>query len=194
MDAFDACVLAYKALLDIGYDFTVGAKGKVFRFRICFDKESFYHVAGLHYVSDIQSLKNRKQANEKIFSGEINGAQIMRSVHYHEIANRLQGIARLERMIDENKIVFQFNTAIAHWSKIKAKYLLADDNGMLVFLDGENNDLLPVSLFHPESKDYCTGQKRLTTLKIVKRWKKSGVAREIYRSKAYKENIPKDKP
>lgn len=175
MDLLKECVIEYKKLLSYRYHFLLGRKGKSKEFVLTFDEADFHHLAGLHKLKDNAKLQYGKRADilNAILHDEINLEQIKKSVFYDNMAMRLEPLSHLERILDDNQLVFRYNEKVHKYSIIKAEYLLEgyyNTNVVYLFLGerGSENTQMCRTFFPKRDKDYTVGQPRYTLLKKEK--------------------------
>ena len=154
---------AFQNLLDIEYDFLIARKGVTVPVRVVFHKSHFYHLAGLHYLTDIQLLRgDREKLFNRIILGEITDADIEKSHFYKKIESRLKELKNLESYFDSNTLVFKYNSITANFSLIKADYLLESKTEMMTtytFLaKNADNNFFCKSFFPKDKQDYSFGQ------------------------------------
>lgn len=78
-----------------------------------------------------------------IISGKITNELIQKSAFYEQMKGRIIPLMGLEKMLDENNIVFRYNKKVQKFSLIKADYLLegnAKEIPAFLFLGKRNND------------------------------------------------------
>ena len=178
---------AFEKLLNTEYIFVVAKKGVEAKIHLLFQKQHFYHIAGLHYLIDIQSLRgDRTVIFEKILKKQIE-ADIKKSNFYNKIANRVELLLQLQNILDSNDTVFHYNETYNSFSAIKAEYLLENrilDKNVFLFLDKNIDGKYFCRSFFPQDwKDYTKGQQKWTVLykeKII-----SGQTEVLYRHKNF---------
>ncbi len=176
MDILYRSAQAFAQLLDCEYDIVIGRKGRSVAFTIAFDKAHFHHLAGLHKLRDsgIFLRGKREHIFEAILDGEITLAQVEKSAYFKGIAQRMENLALLESLLDDNHLVFRYQPEKAGYSKIQADFLLAHQlnaQEFYLFLVEEvgSNRQICTSFFPKETMDYTKGQMKYTLLKKVKR-------------------------
>jgi hypothetical protein len=203
-------VKKYNAFLNNEYELILGRKGKSKIIRIVFDKLSWFHVGGLHYLTDIDINQNRR-STEKFFvdiiEGKITEDYFKASSSYYVIQDRLELLSRLDQIIEglDNKHVsiYSFSKKSAKfYTTIDGDYLIVDlrsanlpVNLFLVFEKVDENTIKPMSVFYPEidsktgkTLDYAEGQMKYTVLCNTKKDTITGAITEIYRNPNYKED------
>ena len=175
MDLLLQCALNFERLIPYQYHMIIGRKGKTLDFTVSFDMADFHHLAGLHKLRDNVRFQTGKRSDimQEILEGRLTLSTAMQSAFFHEMEPRLSPLVELERFLDNNEIIFRYNSKANIFSAIKADYLLQNDlNNMPIYLfltqrSGENT--LGCRTFFPKSeKDYAQGQPRYTLLKKEK--------------------------
>lgn len=169
----NACI-KYKNLLDKEYYFILGRKQKETYIQLNFSKIEFYHICGLHKLSDILELSNpnKSQIFDDIFDGKITSELCKKSTHYSEIDERIALIENLENFLDSNKTIFKFNNLTNTFSLIEADYILKNSDtykNMYVFIskEGKNSNTYFCRSAFPRDKserDYAIGHTSYTLL------------------------------
>lgn len=169
----NACI-KYKNLLDKEYYFILGRKQKETYIQLNFSKIEFYHICGLHKLSDILELNNpnKSQIFDDIFDGKITSELCKKSTHYSEIDERIALIENLENFLDSNKTIFKFNNLTNTFSLIEADYILKNSDtykNMYVFIskEGKNSNTYFCRSAFPRDKserDYAIGHTSYTLL------------------------------
>jgi hypothetical protein len=177
MDILQECALAFQELLVYEYHFVIGRKGQMKEFYLNFDKADFHHIAGLHKLKDIAQIQQgmRDKIFDQIISGGISLSLIEKSAYYGQMRGRILPLTDLEKMLDDNQMIFRYNEKIHKFSLIKADYLLEGQANLIpsfLFL-GKRNDSeteqMCRTFFRIEDKDYTKGQPRYTLLKKEKK-------------------------
>lgn len=172
---------AFSKLLNIRYKIIVGRKGQLVNINLEFEATEFVHLTGLHKLTDNEFL--RTAPREKVFqaalNNNINYSTISKSVRFLNIYNRIEYFAHLESMLDNNEIIFKYNTNRNTFSLIQADYLLQsqyNQKNMYIFIDKQpNSDTYFCRSFFPKGKkDYTVGQAKYTLLYKEKINKQSG--------------------
>lgn len=91
-----------------------------------------------------------------------------------QIENRFEPLALVEQLLDDNRLVFRYNTKLNQFSLIEADYLLSTpfENSDIYIFIAEHKDTGKYfcrSFFPKEKKDYTEGQSRYTMLYKEKR-------------------------
>lgn len=171
----------FKRLLDIEYDILLGKKGKEVNVALIFRDIDFHHLAGLQYIEDMPDLK---RSRDKVFADLCKDSflreKIYRSVFYSKIEDRIKALNRLEDMLDNENLIFNYDYRINKASKIKADLLIQSSNGgqtiTYIFsekIEKECKDDVPKkvyckSIFPKNNIDYTLYQSKYTILKINK--------------------------
>ena len=177
MDLIQQAALAFQTLLTYEYHFVIGRKGKVKDFYLTFEKSDFHHLLGLHKLRDIAQIQQGKREKifDKIIEGNISMDLVMKSVYYEQMKERIIPLIDLEKMLDNNEMIFHYNEKVHKFSLIKADYLLEGDANKIpvfLFLGKRNEDeklQMCRTFFNIGDKDYTEGQPRYTLLKKEKR-------------------------
>lgn len=170
MDKLTKCVTAFNKLLDMQYRIILGRKGKTTELNITFSKLDFHHLMGLGKLKDLRiATRNRGLVFDEILTGKTTYETISKSRYIHLIENRFYPLAHIEKLFDDNHLIFRYNTKLNHFSLIEADYLLATPyagNDIYIFLACHNDtgQYFCRSFFPREKKDYTKGQAVYTML------------------------------
>lgn len=183
MDLLQECALVFQTLFAYEYHFVIGRKGQLREFYLTFEKADFHHLSGLHKLKDIAQIQQgmRGKIFEQILNGNISSELIEKSAYYEQMRGRILPLTDLEKMLDDNKMIFRYNEKVHKFSLIKADYLLegqANSIPSFLFLGKRNDDEMEQmcrTFFRIEDKDYTEGQPQYTLLKKEKRHLPSGV-------------------
>lgn len=156
-------VNAFEKLLDIEYDIVIARKGVSVNLHIVFHKNHFFHLAGIHYLTDVQYLRgDREILFDKIKKSEIDSSKIEKSKLYKNIENRVKLLKNLESYFDSNDMIFKYNDTLNTFSLVKADYLLehTENNSKVFTFLSKNPDenYFCRSFFPQEKQDYSFGQ------------------------------------
>lgn len=142
----------YTFFLDCGINFTVA-----------FKKSHFYHLMGLHKLTDIAQLQKSQHnsANSvyrNIMNGYIKFDDIVKSSHYSEIASRLQFFTDVDSVIN-SKVIIDFDYTKVQRTSILANYILFKDYGEMkahycFAYDRNGKDLYYPETFFVHNSDY----------------------------------------
>lgn len=182
MELLKGCAVAFQRLLGYEYHFVIGRKGQIREFYVTFQASDFHHLAGLHKLKDIAQIQQgmREKVFEKIITGEISQTLIEKSEYYEQMQGRLLPLRELEKILDDNEIVFRYNEKVHKFSLIKAEYLLEGQVRLVpvyLFLGKRSDDELNQmcrTFFRKGDKDYTQGQPRYTLLKKEKKDVRTG--------------------
>ena len=190
----EKCLSNYDKLIHTKYIFVIGRKNQVCELSICFDKYDFFHLAGLHYLSDIRQFHgSREKIYDKLQTGEISPSIIEKSVHYSKIEGRVDALSELAELLESDKLIFRFNSSSSIETTIDHDYLVElnkyDSPRFLFLKELSDNVFHGVSLFPMGYKDYTVGETRWTILKVSKLnlSAKDSEPVIVYQSPSYKE-------
>lgn len=178
MDLLQMSAIEFNKLIKYQYHFKIARKNVLKEFVLNFEKEDFYHLAGLHKLKDIAKVQERKHSTvfQNILDGEITLNNIIRSDMYSEMENRLLPLTHLQYCLESNQIIFQYLEKNIKFSRIQADYLTEyADNADIVFLflrerrSAKNKDDISKvcceSIFpRSEGRDFSFGQPVYTLL------------------------------
>ena len=178
---------SYTNLLDIEYHIILGKKNRNISLSILFTKNHFFHLAGLHYLTDRTTILfgDRALLFYKILNGIITKKQIESSLFYSEIKDRIEYLSFLESIMDSNDTVFKYNPQIQAFSFIQADFLLKNQvqsRNVFVFLsqDAASGKYFCRSFFPQIDKDYSENQTNWTLLYKKKIQKSTGQEVVLY--------------
>lgn len=162
-------IAVYESLRVFQYRITI-ENGTVLLLKL--NRESYHHLAGLHYLDDMPDISNPK-SRHKIYNdikrGKISEERIKSSVKYPDISQRIESFHVLEQILScgEGKIIVEFDNSKTG-SKIKAAFHLFHRDGSpfegdatyhTLFLDSENGlDYFPVTYIVEHSNLYIRNQ------------------------------------
>jgi hypothetical protein len=170
MDKLQECAKAFEKLLDKKYHIIVGRKGKTIDIALAFEVEDFHHLMGLHKLKDIEALAGKRgKVYRDALSGRISLSSLEKSTHFSQIENRIEPFSDLEKILDDNRLVFRYNEKAHSFSRIQAEFLLSTPymaHEIYVFLDRKDveEQFFCRSFFPKENKDYTVGQPAYTLL------------------------------
>ena len=191
MDKLLTTASAFSNLLNTEYEFVLGRKSITVRLKVIFHKTHFYHLAGLHYLTDIQNLKgDREILFDNIIAGKITSADLEKSVFYSKIDKRLVSLELLESLFDSDNLVFKYDQKANNFSVMEADYLMenyVNSSKIFTFLSkNPDNNYFCRSFFPMEKQDYSFGQSNWTILLKKKKDLLTDSTQELYRYKNYK--------
>ena len=165
----------------------MGKKKKNIPLSITFEKAHFFHLAGLHYLTDRTTLLygDRAQLFHKILNGTITAQQLESSKFYPKIKDRIEYLSYLEQIMDSNETVFKYNPRLEAFSAIQADFLLKNEmqsRNIFTFLsnDKASGKYFCRSFFPQINKDYSKGQTNWTLLYKKKIHKSTGEASVLF--------------
>ena len=121
MDFLYAAAISYYNLLHREYHLTGGRKGNTAEFRFRFLPENFYHLAGLHYLTDLRMFGKKEYKSDKavifkkILAHTISYETLQASAHFSEIANRVQWLHKIDGMIA--RLMFPKSTFVCYTNR-----------------------------------------------------------------------------
>ena len=136
MDKLLTCAKAFENLLHTQYKIVIGRKGKTVTLIIRFSEWDFHHLVGLGKLKDLRiARKNRRQVFEEIVSGQTTYQTLTVSRYLPQIENRFEPLGEIEKLFDDNRLVFQYNAKLNQYSLIEADYLLSSPyNGSDIYI------------------------------------------------------------
>ncbi len=138
-------VKKYDSFLNTEYNLVLGRKCKSKTIRIIFDKYSWFHVGGIHYLTDIDINLNRRSIDgfyDDITEGRITEDYFRESSNYEGIQGRIKLLSRLDEIVEslDNKL-----SCIYAFSKRDTKfYTTIDGDYLIVDLSSAEH---PINLF-----------------------------------------------
>lgn len=192
---------AYHELSQFEFKVILGKKRKTIEKTLRFHHSNFFHLAGLHKLTDLNLLDatdaNGRQLTpvkvfEKILTGELSNAFLKKSIYYPLILDRIEIILSLQHYISNHRMMFH-RICYTPGSKIRWHWLMVfqDNNKCFLFFSEEKNNanvLLPISAFLASEIDYAKGQNHYTVLKLNKFSKQNNIEQILYQNPNYKEN------
>ena len=180
MDKLMECAATYQKLLDVTYKIVLGRKGRLTELLIGFEPVYFHHLIGLHKLGDLRIARaNRERVFVDILDGKITYDSVAQSKYFHMIERLFSPFADIEKLLDQNRLVFRYNTKLNQFSLIEADYLLStphNGNDIYIFIT-ENKDTSLYfcrSFFPREQQDYTKGQTVYTMLYKEKAYRSTG--------------------
>ena len=173
------CINNYDKLLNAEYVFLIGRKNKTCELTIHFDKNDFFHLAGLHYLADLGQLHgSRETLYDSILTGSIAPQVIEESIHYDSIKSRIDALSELPSLMESGKLVFRYNGSSSFFTKIIHDYLVEftdkSPHRYLFLKEYADNFYHGISFFPKYEKDYTLGETRWTLLKVTRNTMDSG--------------------
>ena len=174
MDLLYISACEFQNLLHKQYNAVVGYKGKLTDISFYFLPSHYYHLIGLHKLSDIPkisgNLKIKMAMLKDIINRKITYDDIQKSSFIQEIAERIRYAANIKDIInsiDKGKVILGFNGK--QMTRIQADFLIPQNHSggyLHLFLNHENkkNLYVPCSFFFSNNDKYMVGQKKFTTL------------------------------
>lgn len=182
MDLLKECAYAFQKLLVYEYHFVIGRKGQKREFYLSFQESDFHHLVGLHKLKDIAQIQQgmREKIYNNILEGKLTLKQLEKSIYYEKMQDRIFPLISLEKMLDDNNMIFRYNEKLHKFSLIRADYLLegkVSEIPVFLFLgkrkDNEQEQMCR-TFFRKEYKDYTEGQPQYTLLRKEKKHIPSG--------------------
>lgn len=170
MDKLLECTRVFEKLLDTQYRIIIGRKGKTVEIIIGFSRLDFHHLMGLGKLKDLRIAKqNRETVFNEILRGIITYEGITESRYLGLIQNRFEPLMSMEHLLDDNRLVFRYNTKLNQFSLIEADYLLStphEGKDIYIFIakNEDSGTYYCRSFFPKERTDYTKGQAIYTML------------------------------
>lgn len=179
MDRLQEIALKYQDIINKKYYFEIARKQKKLTFILSFEKSDFFHMAGLHKVTDVAILHgepNKQKVFDNIVEGNISYDLLKNSRFFKSISGRLNMVEDIENILDNNQIIFKYIESRNKNSRIEADVLLENAHKMnivFIFLSDRNEiSDIPImccrSFFAMEKFDYGQKQPMYIMLKKVK--------------------------
>ena len=133
MDTIYECASKFASLKNFEYYFVVSHKRKTKSLLLNFQDSDFFHLAGFHYLSDINIPQNRHNTLKDILEKKKITDQLLNKSRFYsnpkpdrDIKSRIEHLDFLEEYLDNNNLVYIYNTQNNHYlqSFIKADYLI----------------------------------------------------------------------
>ncbi|MEG2814239.1 MAG: PBECR4 domain-containing protein, partial [Oscillospiraceae bacterium] len=97
MDILKESATKFCELLQKEYELTLGRKGKSIQIKIVFNEEDFKHLSGIHKLKDLDiSQTKASQVFKKALNNNLKENDLMKSIYYDEIKDRLENLKNLE--------------------------------------------------------------------------------------------------
>lgn len=133
MDLIYECAAKFILLEQYEYKFIVSKKRKTYEIVLDFCDSDFFHLAGLHYLTDISIPRNRKETLKNIIEkNKITDSLLYRSRFFSnpepdkDIKSRIEELRFLEEYLDTDNMIRIYstrNTKNLH-SNINADYII----------------------------------------------------------------------
>lgn len=122
---------AFQKIMQYKYNFVVSHKKVAYELELNFEEKDFRHMAGLHYLNDIDVPKTPKTLFEKIKNGKINDKYLSGSVNYTKVQDsyanvksRIFGLKSIEKFLDNKNLICKYVKYMNKYSSIDADYLI----------------------------------------------------------------------
>lgn len=174
MDLLYDAAVAWSKLLPFHYDIICGKSKKLYPISLDFKEDEFYHLAGFPHIDDIVFPVQFPQCAmlRKVLDGTVTEQMISKSEGYEKTAkSKLLAIIQLEKLLNNCSKAYIFNPKrLGFYTKIKAKYLLVDEQSQVVFLFTDTKDAgktyFSRSTFIMDNQDFRRNQSSMTVLQI----------------------------
>ncbi|MFI3325250.1 MAG: PBECR4 domain-containing protein [Clostridia bacterium] len=179
MDELFACAKSFEKLLNIKYHIILGRKENLIDLNIVFTKWDFHHLIGLGKLKDLRvARQNREEVFNSIISNKTTYDKICTSRYISQIEDRFFPLSNIEKLFDDNNIIFRYNEKVNMFSLIQADFLLStplNEDDIYIFISQkEDNTYFCRSFFPKTNRDYTKGQTKYTLLYKEKINLKSG--------------------
>jgi hypothetical protein len=138
----------YEYLINYKYKFVISHRKTVYYLELTFNEKDFLHIAGLHYLSDIDIPRTPKILFHKIKNNKIDDEYLAKSVYYLQIKdsyakvkNRIYALKFLEKFLDNKNLICKYVKYKNIYSNINADYLIkstVDHMTAYIFLKNRN--------------------------------------------------------
>ena len=174
MDLLYDAAVAWSKLLPVHYDIICGKSKKLYPISLDFKEDEFYHLAGFPHINDIVFPVQFSQCAmlRKVLDGTITEQMISKSKGYEKTAkSKLLAIIQLEKLLKNCSKAYMFDPRrLGFYTKIKAKYLLVDEQSQVFFLFTDTKDAgktyFSRSTFIMDNQDFRRNQSSMTVLQI----------------------------
>ena len=174
MDLLYDAAVAWSKLLPFHYDIICGKSKKLYPISLDFNEVEFYHLAGFPHIDDIVFPVQFPQCVmlRKVLDGTITEQMITKSEGYEKtVKSKLLAIIQLEKLLNNCSKAYMFDPKrLGFYTKIKAKYLLVDEQSQVVFLFTDTKDAgktyFSRSTFIMDNQDFRRNQSSMTVLQI----------------------------
>ena len=157
----------FQYMMGYKYKFVISYKKVAYSIELTFDSKDFHHMAGLHYLKDIDIPKTPKVLFDKITNEKINDKYLKESVYYFQIEesyakvkDRISGLRFLEQFLDSKNLICKYVRFRNIYSNIDADYLIKSAvNHMTAYIflkkrDKRSNDYCICSFFIEPKSEY----------------------------------------
>ncbi len=125
MDKLKRCVEIYSKYIGYNYTFVLDCN---ISFTVSFRPEHFHHLIGLHKLKDIREVSKQQGNNaasifKKINSGKITNSNIVKSIAYSEVEERMDYFQVYDELL-RAKVIIDFDYTKARGTKLMSKYIL----------------------------------------------------------------------
>lgn len=121
----------FQKLTNYKYKFIISHKKVAYDLELDFDDKDFRHIAGLHYLNDIDIPKTPKTLFDKIGNDKINDKYLSESINYIKVQDsyanvksRIFGLKYLEKFLDSRNIICKYVKYMNLYSSINADYMI----------------------------------------------------------------------
>lgn len=121
----------FRKMMDYKYRFVVSHKRIAYELELNFEEKDFRHMAGLHYLKDIDVPKTPQTLFDKIEGEKINDEYLCKSAYYYKIQesyanvkSRIFGLRFLEKFLDNKNIICKYVKYMNKYSSIEADYMI----------------------------------------------------------------------
>jgi hypothetical protein len=182
------CAVAFSELLKYKYRIILGRKGKPRELNLAFEKTHFFHLLGLHKLTNIDAFEKggKRMNNERVFDDilakKIKYEDISSNVHFNQIENRFEPFISIQKLIEDNNAIFGFNSRYYGWSKLSASYLMVktEVGKIFLFIDKHDNTYFGKSFFPESDIDFSLKQMQFTALYKERKNVESGETVVLY--------------
>ncbi|MFV0401233.1 MAG: PBECR4 domain-containing protein [Oscillospiraceae bacterium] len=124
------CAANFENLLDKEYNIVLGKKGVTYDITLNFTEYEFKHLAGLHYLTDIEGVAgdSSKRVFDSIVNGSITDDTLKNSRFYGDICARIESLSKLESILDSvsTSYYFKYDENKSRHSRITADFIIKE--------------------------------------------------------------------
>lgn len=144
-------------------------------FEIYFTTKQFYHLMGLHKLTDKAELSKDNNTTDviykKILRGLIKPSVVTDSVNYYKISSRIENFENIIELLDvkKTKIIIDFDYTLINECDLKnTEYILYrhENDSYKMLTIGKKSYLYPETFFVENSKKYISEQMLLEIVNI----------------------------